>query len=96
MLKIDVSGDMASKSPLAKLESIRSDKHRLSVWMTNYKNVFLKSSIKDSVKIATFREAATRLKMLLDHSDFDEGSLRDERRKAILEINNMLQDINKL
>lgn len=96
MLNINVTGKMASRPPLSKLESILSDKQRLYFWIENYKNEFEKSFEKDSFKIATFREAATRLKMLLDHSDFDEGNLRNERRKAIKEINDMFSDINEL
>lgn len=87
---------MASKAPSAKLVLISSDKERLNSWITNYKNQLGKSTEKDSVKIATFHEAASRLIMLLDHSDFDEGDLRNDRRKAIREINDMLSDIGKL
>lgn len=87
---------MASKSPSEKLELILSDKQRLHSWIKSYTNEYEKSFEKDSVKIATFREAATRLKIGLDDSDFDEGNFRNERREAIKDINNMLSNIIKL
>ncbi|KAG4071455.1 hypothetical protein HA402_011609 [Bradysia odoriphaga] len=89
-------GNMKSKSPSDKLKLILEDKQRLNSWIENYKVQFKKTDEKDLLKTATFREAATRLKMLLDHSDFDEGDYRIARRKAITEINEMLGDISGL
>lgn len=79
------------------MEVIFADKKRLHQWILNYKNQLPKPFEKDSVKIATFREAAQRLKMELDHySDFDEGNLRNQRRKGIEEIDKMLTVISEL
>lgn len=64
--------------------------------MEKYKVEFQETLVKDSVKLSTFREAATRLKMLLDDSDFDAGNFRSKRRQAIIDINNSLSVISGL
>ncbi|KAJ6642166.1 hypothetical protein Bhyg_08503 [Pseudolycoriella hygida] len=85
-------GRMKSMAPSEKIDFILSDKLRLESWIKKYKMDFTKSS-KDSEKLATFHEAATRLKLLLDDSDFDKGELRTERRKALKEINDLFNEL---
>lgn len=72
------------------------DKDRLNTWIEDYCVQVKNNSVKDSYKVATFREIATRLKMLLDDNDFDVDNLRIERRKIIAEINNMFRNIDEL
>lgn len=85
------------ESPRSKLDFIIADKDRLGSWIEVYKCALVDNTCEtDPVKIATFLEAGTRLKMSLDHSDFDEGNLRYQRQQAILEINKMLKDIFEL
>lgn len=70
-----------------------SDMQRLYSWIQDYRDQLNNSAENDSVKIAIFLEAGTRLKILLDDTDFDDGDLRAERRKAILQINEILNGI---
>lgn len=69
---------------------------RLNIWIKNYKTQYDETSSKDMVKLSTFREATTRLKMLLDDSDFDGKDFRMERRNRIAAINQMVDEINGL